>query len=268
MYIARKNKAAKPESKEPEPEKTFVNFLWKHPAIVGSAIYIFISTMGLIHQYALFSQFGINIFDFAEANDFLLAAFRDKVAFIFSVFIIFAIVIFFINVEIRKQDLENSSKKLTISRLYLKSLYALFILMIPFILIAGIYFQYLRGVIEWEHIKNLNYQVVSRVTVKTNHKELHNPTNKDLALIGTTQKFIFFYDRRHNRTYSIPALSINTIVTKRNPYKYEKNVDTELPPWPAYIEGKDRKKKSLHWYQKLGNLIWRLHRNWNNFLYS
>ncbi len=42
-----KNESTNPESIKPEPKKTLIDFLWKHPAIVGSTIYILFSCLVL-----------------------------------------------------------------------------------------------------------------------------------------------------------------------------------------------------------------------------
>ena len=57
-----------------------IAFLRAHPAFAGTALYLYVSAVGSVYQWVYFSAFGINIFDFAEANDFLLAAFRRPAA--------------------------------------------------------------------------------------------------------------------------------------------------------------------------------------------
>ena len=54
-----------------------ISFFREHPAIAGTLLYLQVNAVGVIYSWALFRNFGINVFDFAEANDFLLAAFRE-----------------------------------------------------------------------------------------------------------------------------------------------------------------------------------------------
>jgi hypothetical protein len=62
------------------------NFFREHPAIAGTLLYLQVTTVGVVYSWQLFRRFDINIFYYAEANDFLLAAFRDPVVFGMSIF--------------------------------------------------------------------------------------------------------------------------------------------------------------------------------------
>src|SRR5215210_163569 len=46
-----------------------------------SALYSFATAVGLIYSWVLYGRFGINIFDYSEIADFLLAAFKNPIAF-------------------------------------------------------------------------------------------------------------------------------------------------------------------------------------------
>ena len=50
-------------------------FIRSNPAFIITLIYIWVSVIGGLQANLHFSQYGIEVFDFAEANDFLLVAF-------------------------------------------------------------------------------------------------------------------------------------------------------------------------------------------------
>jgi hypothetical protein len=52
-------------------------FLRSHPAILMTFVYTYVSAVGLIYTWTLLQRFGVNVLNFANANDFLLAAFRE-----------------------------------------------------------------------------------------------------------------------------------------------------------------------------------------------
>jgi hypothetical protein len=52
-------------------------FFSEHPAILLTVMYSYTSSAGLFYTWALFQRFGINIADYAQSTDFLLAAFRQ-----------------------------------------------------------------------------------------------------------------------------------------------------------------------------------------------
>jgi hypothetical protein len=58
-----------------------VQFFRDHPAILVTLLYAQMSAVGVIYLWSLFRQFGVNVMDFAEANDFLLAAFKEPFSF-------------------------------------------------------------------------------------------------------------------------------------------------------------------------------------------
>jgi hypothetical protein len=59
-----------------------VEFFSNHPTLVLTLLYLYVTAVGLIYSAALYSKFGINIFDYTEIADFLLAAFKNPVAFL------------------------------------------------------------------------------------------------------------------------------------------------------------------------------------------
>src|SRR3712207_3186360 len=61
------------------------SFFRDHPAIALSLVYLQVTTVGVVYSWWLFWRFDINIFDYAETNDFLLAAFKDPIVFAMSV---------------------------------------------------------------------------------------------------------------------------------------------------------------------------------------
>jgi hypothetical protein len=55
-------------------------WIGRNPAAGATALYIWVSTVGSVYEWALLKAFGINVFDFAGPGDFLLAAFRQPYA--------------------------------------------------------------------------------------------------------------------------------------------------------------------------------------------
>ncbi len=54
-----------------------VVWITEHPAIFATILYMYVSVIGSTYLWMLFRGFGVNVFDFAEANDFLTAAFKQ-----------------------------------------------------------------------------------------------------------------------------------------------------------------------------------------------
>lgn len=52
-------------------------FLRDQPALVVSVIYVFASMIGMVFSWDYLRQFGLNVFDFAQVSDFLIASLKE-----------------------------------------------------------------------------------------------------------------------------------------------------------------------------------------------
>lgn len=177
-----------------------IKFFGVHPGILGSLLYLQVSAVGIIYVWFLYQSFNINIFDFAETNDFLLAAFKQPFAFGMSMLTILLIIIQIIVFYFRKQK----RMKPGVPWLILGS----FI----FILIGYTAFPaYFYGKRD---ARSIIKDQESKVTVAY---KIIGPTKKidvreqNLSLIGTTDKFSFFYDHTKERSLVIPIANIVSI---------------------------------------------------------
>ena len=51
--------------------------LREHPALLVSVVYVAASTIGMAYSWAFLRHFGINIFNYAQIGDFLLASLKE-----------------------------------------------------------------------------------------------------------------------------------------------------------------------------------------------
>jgi len=74
-----------------------------HPAVFLTILYIQISSVGICYMWGLYREFGIQILNFVETKDFLMAAFKQPVAFIVPVIsTILVFIISYLNIAIIK----------------------------------------------------------------------------------------------------------------------------------------------------------------------
>src|SRR5215210_1029614 len=57
-------------------------FFLANPTVVLSLLYLYVTAIGMLYSAVLYGRFGINVFDYSEISDFLLAAFKNPVAFL------------------------------------------------------------------------------------------------------------------------------------------------------------------------------------------
>jgi hypothetical protein len=54
--------------------KRLLSFFREHPAVLVSALYVAASVVGMFYSWAYLRRFGINVFNYAQISDFLLAS--------------------------------------------------------------------------------------------------------------------------------------------------------------------------------------------------
>jgi hypothetical protein len=201
-------------------------FFWEHPAIVGSLLYLQVTTVGVVYSWVLFRAFDINVFDYAEANDFLLAAFKDPIVFGMSILTLIFFTAFLGGLWswMRRRrgkgiELAELEQQLTVRRVdstaktpktnagsllptLLLALVALIIILyslVPPSLFAGTAAARLQSS-SYEPLTSVQYRATSGSNEQT--------TETGLRVIGTTQSFVFFYDKKDSRTLIIPTAQI------------------------------------------------------------
>jgi hypothetical protein len=201
------------------------SFFREHPAIAGTLLYLQVTTVGVVYSWQLFRRFGINVFDYAEANDFLLAAFKDPFVFGMSTFSIIAVLVATIigylqrtarRPEPSKTPVDETSatylayrmmrliryrvaRPMNRYRLIVLSVFTIFYTLVPPLLFAA------RTA---DSLQSSSYEPLTSVQYRATLGSEEQTTEKDLRVIGTTQSFVFFYDKKENRTLIIPNAQI------------------------------------------------------------
>lgn len=69
-----------------EREPWFHRTLSEQPALLVSALYLFASVIGLFYSWAFMRPFGINMLQYAEISDFLLASIKEPLTWVLALF--------------------------------------------------------------------------------------------------------------------------------------------------------------------------------------
>ena len=187
-----------------EPYDAFIpitSFLKEHPAIIGTLIYIQVSTVGIVYIWTLLSSFGVNVFDYAEANDFLLAAFKQPLAYITG---ILTCIIMLADVMLLRYVRRKRGKIVLIPR---KLLAIGLVTALCYTFLPAVYF----GRLDARKIKQGTSGLIS-LKLKGKPEEVDSLLPKDkLSLIGTTDKFLFFYSNDCNKCVIVPVSNIGSL---------------------------------------------------------
>ncbi len=219
-----------------------ISFFREHPILVFSLTILLCSSVGYWSEYRLMQSFGINIVVFAEADDFLLAAFKNPRIFFFSL-PTFAVGIFLVWYQARKLAIINSrlrheelnvrkehEGKLSPAELeqiivstkagflakhrYNRGTTGAFLVVVLILGVAALFYLVHKETdyqLEKIRGKPSHYSVVE---LRTN-RHLLPYENKDLVLVTATEKYVFFYLKKDlgiGETFIIPTASIASMV--------------------------------------------------------
>ncbi|WP_194866762.1 SH3 domain-containing protein [Pseudoalteromonas sp. PPB1] len=215
-----------------------VSFFREHPVLIVSLSILLCSCVGYWSEYRLMQSFGINIVVFAEADDFLLAAFKNPSIFAFS-FPVFAMGIMIVWYQLRKLSIINTRlryEELDIRKEFEGRISAseleqrvvsgkasflarhhynrgLIGAALAAVIVSGILAMFLLVHIETdkqlERIRS-NPSHYSVLELRTN-RVLLPEESENLVLITATEKYVFFYLKTENQqgeTVVVPTASI------------------------------------------------------------
>lgn len=206
LFRAEIQKELAGSSHQPDFLDQTIIFFRSHPALVGTLLYLQISTIGFIHNAVLFSKFGINVFEFAELNDFLLAAFKQPfvigMAFIsLAMFIAYAIMLALRRRRREAAGLASGALSSRFRKIYFTM----------FLVVGIVYTFYPPYIYASGYARKIYAEKEPLVTVMLNSRapeQAHSAVLRPVTLIGTTEKFAFFYDQDSKLTITIPVATI------------------------------------------------------------
>ncbi len=197
--------------------KAIAAFLGRHPVVALTVLYIWASTIGLIYHWRLFGHFGINLFDFAEANDFLLAAFKNPYGFLsvaISVLIGILIAILAALLPYLAAFLPNLSPKVRRSlRHELSPKDAWSISLFSVVVLFTFYVPWKTAAITAKSIRSADGDAFE---IRLQRRPAENEqVLRGQILIGSTGKFMFFYKSQTSEVTAIPVSNVASLVLSK-----------------------------------------------------
>jgi hypothetical protein len=172
----------------------------EHPTLLLTLIYLAVTFVGLVHDLWFYRYFGINILEFSETSDFLLAAMRNPLVIILA---LLPIAILRIGQTLRETAIKKSERYERYAKKYentrWNSVVARSFIYGWFIVVYAILFTQLYAAREVSRIKS----------GKSGHRVSFMRTDGIVSdeqpiLLGTTGKFIFLYSRTRKATEIVP----------------------------------------------------------------
>lgn len=179
------------------PEGRLRGIVRDHPALLVSAFYVAASSIGMFYSWAYLRYFGINVFNYAQLSDFLLASLKEP--FTWALVAFAAALVMLDNASSRRAGRRNLSKwfRWYGSRRYrYVNNFAAILMVVIFISAYAAY--------QARHTREGDAKQVD-VTFAD------GGASKTSALLGTTGQFVLLYDADAERVDIHPIESIHSI---------------------------------------------------------
>jgi hypothetical protein len=190
-----------------EELKWSMGFFLEHFAVLLSLLYGWFTVIGIFYSYILYRQFRINIFDYAEIGDFLLAPFRNRV----TLLVLGSLLVFIVIEAVFLYALDRYRNRRWLSTI---------IIIVPaltFGVFMGFAVSVPNSVVETAHSIKQGKQPRVDVRFSSSSGSADQTTEPRLVFIGATQRAAFFYDvndidnEKDNNTLVIPQSQIVSI---------------------------------------------------------
>jgi hypothetical protein len=188
----------------------------EHPTLLLTLGYLALTAVGLVYDAWLYAYFRINVVEYSETSDFLLAAVRTPLVIILS---ILPVLILWTITRVRRRARKMFPRYDKFSKRYEGTVWDMENpriggpIGVVFVVIYAILFTQLYALRVADNIKAGRGRVVRVEMIVPGTV----PTTDTTLLIGTTGKFVFLYDARANQTRIIPFENVSSIsvVAKR-----------------------------------------------------
>ena len=203
-----------PEFRAPEYSRVLTRIRAEHMGLVMTVAYLLVASLGMLHEALVFLRFRINILDYAEPSDFLVAAMRDPLILVVGLAAI-PLVSLYYRFVVRANAVRTGPKRWwqgsDRSRAFLRRHYTPFFVGTILLYALAFSLAYARRVAE--QLRQGNGPHV-QVELMSDPGGMMRDTTP-LVLIGTTQKYLFLYDPARQLTSILPSSNVARVIVDR-----------------------------------------------------
>lgn len=175
----------------------FFSLLGEHPALVFSIVYVVASSVGMFFSWDYLRHFGINVFNYAQLSDFLLASLKEPMTWVIVALSVF--MMFTDNALGRRWQRKARPRWL---RWYGTERYRKLNLFLLVVIVVYLIDVWVRVKVELTLKGRGEYvEVVMADTGQAN----------SALLLGTTSQFLFLYQPESSRATAHPFEAIRSI---------------------------------------------------------
>lgn len=198
----------------PDARAAWTGLVREHPGLLLTAGYLILTIIGLLFELRFFEFFQVNILEYVETSDFLLAALRTPLVIVLSILPLFIVwLLIRSNVWLRRRFPRYGSWDRRMEQKYFgrsatrRIIWGFFIVMYAD-LFTRLYADRLADRVKAGHGREVRVELTSGA-----------PFPSRTLLLGTTSKFVFLYLPDAKRTHIVPIDNVSRLV-----------VSSEKPP--------------------------------------
>jgi len=181
-------------------KNTLQKFFKKHPALLVSTLYVAASVIGMFYSWAYLRRFGINVFNYAQIRDFLLASLKEP--FTWGLVVLGLLLVSFDNAMSRRVQAKSPGKW---SRWYASPRYRAVNNFAA--LVVVLLFIYTFATVQARDTRDGDGKVVDVIFAD-------NETATSAILLGTTGQYVFLFDADSDQVDIHPIENIHSISFK------------------------------------------------------
>jgi hypothetical protein len=211
-------------------QSALLKLLRKEPALGFTLGYLFLAAVGITYDVWFFHYFGVNVLNYADFSDFLLAAVREPLVMTFTVLsAAFILLLQEMNYRARvrfpayDRMCRNPQAGMGQSNRFLSAYIQVLVLIVGYFgwIFTPIYARYRAGQIQ----AGRSAKVVVRLS-----SEPPATVAQESHIIGTTSQFVFLYDVPTRKVQIIPFDNVAEISFTRPLRKQEKPINPPVKP--------------------------------------
>jgi hypothetical protein len=199
----------------------------RHPGALLTGLYLALTAIGIAYDFLYFARFRVNVLDYAETGDFLVAALRSPLAIIYSVLPVLAVwLLALLRRWVRRISPRYDAyatryeQKWRVGPLYWDVQNTLLVVLYAFVFTA----YYARSVAvaaKRPDARRVRVELVSEAGAA-------GPSSRVATMVGTTSKFLFLYSPERDSTYAIPFDNVLQVVTQARPERRRDGLITRI----------------------------------------
>lgn len=179
------------------PNSRMVAIFREHPALLVSALYLAASIIGMFYSWAYLREFGINVFNYAQISDFLLASLKEP--FTWALVMMAVAIILIDNRSSLRIERKGPGK---LWAWYGSPRYRFINNFLAILTVLGLIFLYANR--QANDTLEGNGKLVDVTFMESSAEQTS-------TLLGTTGQFVFLYDVEIERVHIHPLEAISSI---------------------------------------------------------